>query len=182
MNLFVLNENPVIAAQEQCDKHINKMVIESAQMLSTTHRMLDGTMYYELSKNNRRVKRYKLTDLREQQLYKAVHFNHPCTVWTRESLYNYIWHYKHFIALCDEFTHRYGKVHMTDTKLRKVLMAPPFHIPNIESTPFKLAMKSNPECMFPEDPVKSYRMYYKTKQSRFKIAWTKRDVPEWFAA
>ena len=46
MNLFVLNENPVIAAQEQCDKHINKMVIESAQMLSTTHRMLDGTMYY----------------------------------------------------------------------------------------------------------------------------------------
>ena len=182
MNLFVLNENPVIAAQEQCDKHINKMVIESAQMLSTTHRMLDGTMYYELSKNNRRVKRYKLTDLREQQLYKAVHFNHPCTVWTRESLYNYIWHYKHFIALCDEFTHRYGKVHMTDTKLRKVLMAPPFHIPNIERTPFKLAMKSKPECMFPEDPVKSYRMYYKTKQSRFKMAWTKRDVPEWFAA
>ena len=182
MNLFVLNENPVIAAQEQCDKHINKMVSESAQMLSTTHRMLDGTMYYELSKNNRRVKRYKLTDLREQQLYKAVHFNHPCTVWTRESLYNYIWHYKHFIALCDEFTHRYGKVHMTDTKLRKVLMAPPFHIPNIERTPFKLAMKSNPECMFPEDPVKSYRMYYKTKQSRFKMAWTKRDVPEWFAA
>ena len=182
MNLFILNEDPVIAAREQCDKHINKMVIESAQMLSTTHRMLDGTMYYELSKNNRRVKRYKLTDLREQQLYKAVHFNHPCTVWTRESLYNYIWHYKHFIALCDEFTHRYGKVHMTDTKLRKVLMAPPFHIPNVERTPFKLAMKSNPECMVPEDPVKSYRMYYKTKQSRFKMAWTKRDVPEWFAA
>lgn len=182
MNLFILNENPVIAAQEQCDKHINKMVIESAQMLSTTHRMLDGTMYYELSKNNRRVKRYKLSDLRESQLYKAVHFNHPCTIWTRESLYNYLWHYKHFVALCDEFTHRYGKVHMTDTKLRKVLMAPPFHIPNIERTPFKLAMKSNPECMFPEDPIKSYRMYYKTKQSRFKMAWTNRNVPEWFAA
>ena len=53
---------------------------------------------------------------------------------------------------------------------------------DVERTPFKLAMKSNPECMFPEDPVKSYRMYYKTKQSRFKMAWTKRDVPEWFAA
>jgi hypothetical protein len=41
-------------------------------------------------------------------------------------------------------------------------------------------MKANPECMYPNDPVKSYRMFYQTKQERFKMAWTKRDIPEWF--
>lgn len=180
MNLFILHEDPIIAAQLQCDKHVVKMIVESAQMLSTTHRMLDGTLYYELSKNNRKVKRYRLNDDREAVLYKAVHFNHPCTVWTRESLQNYQWHYKHFIALCDEYKYRYGKVHATDTLLRHYLYAPPSNIPSVGQTDFKLAMKSNPECMFPEDPVKSYKLYYQTKQDRFKMAWTNRKVPEWF--
>ena len=44
MNIFVLDRNPVIAAQMQCDKHIVKMIVESGQMLSTVHRMLDGKM------------------------------------------------------------------------------------------------------------------------------------------
>ena len=55
----------------------------------------------------------------------------------------------------------------------------PKNIPNKDYTPFKLAMKSNPECMF-EDPIKSYRAFYQTKQHRFKMNWTKRQVPEWF--
>lgn len=182
MNLFILSEDPVIAAQEQCDKHVVKMIVESAQMLSTTHRMLDGKLYHELSKNNRKVKRYRLPDDREDVLYKAVHFNHPCTVWTRESVANYEWHYKHFVALCDEYKYRYGKVHATDTLLRHYLDELPLNIPDIPQTAFKLAMKSNPECMFPNDPVKSYKLYYQTKQDRFKMAWTNRKVPEWFNA
>jgi hypothetical protein len=44
MNIFILHEDPVVAAQMQCDKHVPKMVVESAQMLSTAHRMLDGTV------------------------------------------------------------------------------------------------------------------------------------------
>jgi len=47
-------------------------------------------------------------------------------------------------------------------------------------TPFKLAMKSNPECMFPSDPIKSYRLFYQTKQHRFKMTWSKRTIPAWF--
>ena len=35
MNIFAINENPIVAAQEQCDKHVVKMIVESAQMLST---------------------------------------------------------------------------------------------------------------------------------------------------
>lgn len=181
MNLFILDENPTVAAQLQCDKHVVKMIVESGQMLSTVHRLLDGNITIRPSKSGKRqVKYWELTGDRENKLYKAVHMNHPCTVWTRESIENYAWHYDHFVALCDEYKYRYGKVHKTDYELRDLLRNPPNNIPKVARTPFKLAMKANPECMFPEDPVKSYRMYYQTKQDRFAMNWSKRSIPEWF--
>jgi hypothetical protein len=71
---------------------------------------------------------------------------------------------------------------MTDTKLREALMHKPHNIPHEDQmTPFKLAMKSNPECMF-ESAVDSYRAFYQTKQTRFNMNWTKRSRPEWFHA
>ena len=180
MNIFILDNDPVKAAQQQCDKHVVKMIVESAQMLSTAHRMLDGYVELRPSKSGKRmVKHYILNDWREDKLYKAVHYNHPCTVWTMESLSNYQWHYKHFIALCDEYKYRYNKTHSSDTKLRNVLSTIPDNIPTIPQTEFKLAIKSNPECMF-EDKVKSYRAFYKTKQERFKMVWTNRKEPDWF--
>lgn len=181
MNIFILNNDPVLAAQEQCDKHVVKMIVESAQMLSTVHRMLDGTMERRPSKSGAMLQYWKLHDDREDIVYKACHFNHPSTIWTRESKANYDWHYKHFIGLCDEYTYRYGKVHSTDTKLRKHLVHAPNNIPMKGLTPFKLAMGSNPECMF-EDAVKSYRAFYHTKQAKFNMAWTKRPQPKWFNA
>jgi hypothetical protein len=179
MNIFILDNDPVIAAQMQCDKHVVKMIVESAQMLSTVHRMLDGTMERRPSKSGSMIQYWKLDDDREDILYKACHFNHPSTVWTRESWLNYEWHYKHFIALCDEYTYRYGKIHSTDTKLREALLTMPGNIPIKEMTPFKLAMASFPECIS-ECPITSYRKFYETKQHRFKMDWTKRQVPEWF--
>ena len=85
MNIFILDNDPVIAAQMQCDKHVVKMIVESAQMLSTAHRMIDGVMEKRLSKSFRATPYYKLDekDNREDILYKAVHFNHPSTVGTR---------------------------------------------------------------------------------------------------
>ena len=182
MNLFILNQDPVIAAQEQCDKHVVKMIVESAQMLSTVHRMLDGIETRRPSKSGKTMaKYYELPDDREDTLYRACHFNHPCTIWTRESMHNYRWHYLHFIGLCDEYTYRYGKIHSTDTKLRKALEKLPDNIPVKKMTPFRLAMGSNPECI-KEDAVESYRAFYHTKQHRFKMDWTKRPVPKWFNA
>jgi hypothetical protein len=182
MNIFILDNDPVKAAQLQCDKHIPKMVVESAQMLSTVHRMIDGVMERRPSKSGSMLQYYKLDDYREDILYKAVHMNHPCTVWSRENCSNYDWHYKHFIALCNEYTYRYGKIHATETKLATVLRNPPKKIKYTEGkSPFRLAMGSNPECMF-EDAVKSYRAFYQTKQERFAMKWTKRKVPEWFNA
>ena len=126
MNLFILNDDPILAAQQQCDKHVVKMIIESAQMLSTTHRMVDGKMERRPSKSGSMLQYFYHGDKeKEMTLYKACHFNHPCTIWTRENTANYNWHYKHFIALCDEYTHRYGRTHATDIKLRQALKTPP---------------------------------------------------------
>lgn len=182
MNIFFLSESPRAAAIQQCDKHVVKMIVESAQMLSTAHRLLDGSMDRRPSKSGKtKVKYWELPDSKlESIMYKAVHVGHPCTVWTMESKANYDWHYEHFVALCNEYRYRYGKVHKTDSLLRYILMNPPTNIPDVGLTTKPVAMGSNPECIIPNDPVTSYRNYYQTKQDRFKMAWTNRTVPEWF--
>ena len=180
MNIFVLDNDPVKAAQLQCDKHVVKMIVETAQLLSTAHRMIDGNMVRKPNKNGRMMQNWVIGDSRDDVLYKACHLNHPSAVWARESNTNYQWLYKHFIALCDEYTYRYGKVHATDTKLRDALRVVPSNIKSDIMTPFKLAMGTNPECIDNSDPVGSYRKYYKTKKDRFKMVWTNRATPEWF--
>lgn len=180
MNVFILDKTPEKSAQFQCDKHVVKMIVESAQMLSTAHRMLDGVeMRVQSVSGKRLVKYWRLNDNREHKLYKTAHTGHPCTVWTAKTDSNYLWHYRHFAALCDEYTYRYGKVHKTDSMLRTLLSNTPNNIRNGELTKQPLAMKSNPECMF-SCVVESYRAFYKTKQTKFSMVWSKRDVPEWF--
>jgi hypothetical protein len=189
MNIFVLDKSPVIAAQMQCDKHVVKMIVESAQMLCTAHRLLDGAM--EETKKMvagsspvrwRKGKYWRLANPdKDVKFYKAVHMHHPCTLWTMETLENYEWHHQHFEALCDEYTLRYGKTHATETLLLEALIDPPENIKDLGApTQFRLAMKSNPECMHTDDPVRSYQEFYQTKQDRFKMTWTKRTKPSWF--
>lgn len=181
MNIFILSNCPQKSAEMLCDKHAaGKMAVESAQMLSTAHRILDGKLSHGPSKSGKRIVKKWVHPNLESVLYKAVHTAHPCTVWTMKTSENYLWHYKHFIALCSEYTHRYGKIHASYTLLSKVLRDAPQNITPGKLTPFALAMKSNPECMFPEDPVRSYREFYKTKQNRFKMVWTSRSVPDWW--
>ena len=69
MNIFYLDRDPKIAAQYHLDKHVVKMIVEYAQLMSTAHRLLDGAQYIDKSKNNRNIKRWKLDDEREQKLY-----------------------------------------------------------------------------------------------------------------
>lgn len=180
MNIFAIDENPYIAAEMHCNAHVVKMIVESAQMLCTAHRYLDGKCANVLSPSGRKKKEWLFGDHRDYYLYKVAHVNHPSSIWTRESKENYVWHYQLFTALCDEYQYRYGKVHSTDQKLRSILSNVPLGCPSIPMTPFKLAMKSNPECMFPSDPIKSYRLFYQTKQHRFKMTWSKRTIPAWF--
>jgi len=182
MNLFILSECPIEAAQQQCDKHVNKMVVESAQMLSTAHRMLDGYVEKRPSKSGKRISNYWIHPDQnlESVLYKAVHHHHPCTVWTMQTSDNYKWHYVHFVALSKEFEYRYEKKHSSFLLLKDILKNLPQNIPEGPQTDWPLAMGSNPECMFEGQAVRSYRAFYQTKQKRFKMDWKKRSIPYWF--
>lgn len=180
MNIFILDKDPVKAAQLQCDKHVVKMVLESAQMLSTVHRVLDGKLTKIPSKSGKTMVKHWELDHHDDVIYKAVHVGHPCTVWSMESNNNYNWHYVHFVALHNEFIYRYGKTHKSFDDLGEILKSPPRNIPVGPLTPFKLAMGAAPECINPQDPVGSYRAFYQTKQARFSMDWTKRNIPEWF--
>ena len=176
MNIFVLDNNPITAAQYHNNKHVVKMILEAAQMLSTAHRILDGEEYTDKSRSGRNIKRWKLEE-NNDLIYKAVHVNHPCTIWTRESLENYQWHYDLFVALCDEYTYRYGKVHETDTKLRDVLKHPPKNIETTKGlTPFAQAM---PDYCKNPDGVTAYRNYYIHEKTELCV-WKQRAIPEWF--
>jgi len=84
MNIFYLHEEPEICAQMHNDKHCVKMILESAQMLCTAHRALDGND--------------KCDNL---FMYKQAHLNHPSTKWVRENIYNYKWMFNLFEELCE---------------------------------------------------------------------------------
>ena len=177
MNIFVVDESPEVSAQSLCDKHVVKMILESGQMLSTAHRYLDGDLYYEMSKGDRprKIKRWKLNDEREDKLWKATFMHHPCTVWTFETSENYMWHQRHAIALCKEYTYRYGKVHSAEN-LIDYLSTLPKNIPQGNLTEFAIAM---PDEFKVKNSVQSYRNYYNGAKSRF-AKWTLRTQPEWY--
>jgi hypothetical protein len=180
MNIFAVSQKPDESAEMMCDKHIPKMIVEAAQMLSTAHRMLDGWVEKRPSKSGKRMVNYWVhpNDNLENTLYKAVHHHHPCTVWTMETKQNYLWHYEHFVALCKEFEYRFGKTHATTDKLTEALRTPPDNIIDSVRTPFAVAMKHFPECIV-EDAVQSYRNYYHVAKSFAK--WEKgRPAPYWW--
>ena len=119
MNLFYLSRDPVEAARLQCDKHVVKMILETAQMLSTAHLELDGT----------------------QVAYKATHKNHPSTVWVRSSFHAYRWAWRHLRALGAAYTERYGKVHKTIAAHLESLSVPPASIAHADFV-------DPPQCMY----------------------------------
>ena len=99
MNFFALDECPVKSAEMACDKHCVKMILESAQLLCSVHRVLDGTEYYDKTANGRKIKRWRHPDPKlEKVLYKAGWIKHPSTMWLMESAFNYNWLYRHMMA------------------------------------------------------------------------------------
>lgn len=178
MNIFYISHSPKQAAEWMVDKHIIKMILESAQLLSTAHRVLDGIPTVVM-KNGRKLKRYNLDGRADIMLYQATHINHPCSVWTRESDENYKWVYDHFMALNEEYVFRYGKIHKCFS-IKDELMPLPNNIPILrELTPPKCAMKE--EFIISDDPVVNYRNYYKNGKAHL-FSWKKRTPPKWIAA
>lgn len=158
MNIFYLDKNPSIAAEMACDKHVVKMILESAQLLSTAHRVIDGDEYAD-----------------KVGLYKMAHKNHPSTIWTRTSTENYMWLNRYFGALCREYTYRYGKHHASER-----LLGPLAHVPKgLTYSGFTDPPQCMPDYCKGEDTVLAYQNYYILEKSRF-AKWKKRPVPEWF--
>ena len=126
MNIFYLHNDPKICAELHVDKHVVKMIVEYAQLLSTAKRMIDGVKYQALSKTGRKVQRYRLPNPNEEAtIYKAVHYHHPSAVWARSSTQHYNWLYSLFRELGREYTHRYKKDHSTIELLKELLSHPP---------------------------------------------------------
>lgn len=186
MNIFYLDPDPKTCAEMHCDKHVVKMIIEYAQLMSTAHRLLDGEEYTDLTAAGRRIKRWRMDDPdMESVLYKASHVNHPSAIWCRANKQNYLWLNRMWSYLLQEYTHRYSKQHECE-KLRMALYMIPENIPKGEFFAPTPAMPSDLKIMAETyipgrkyDSLKSYHNYYIKEKSRF-AKWKNRDVPEWF--
>ena len=133
MNIFALSNDPKLAALLHLDKHVVKMPLETAQMLSTVNGGFP---------------------------YKATHKNHPCTLWAGKSKANYDWLVKLGLSLCDEYTYRYGKVHKCQAVIER-LQSPPECVPDGDLMPFAQAMPD--ECKRDDavDAYKEYYRVHK---------------------
>lgn len=158
------------------DRHVVKMILESAQLLSTAHRVLDGHETLGKSKSGRNAKRWVLGDARENVLYAATHINHPSAVWCRQSVENYTWLVEHMYALMDEYTYRYEKKHKCSGELSYMLQSPPENLEAYDWTPMPSCMDE--QYIISNDPVTNYRNYYQYGK-RHIFAWKNRTPPEW---
>lgn len=176
MNIFYISADPAQAAEWMVDKHVVKMILESAQLLCTAHRIHDGKETLGKSATGRNVKRWLLPDAREHVLYSATHINHPSAVWCRQSVMNYNWLADHMFALLYEYTHRYNKEHKVQGELSYMLQSPPFNLKEYDMTKMPSAMAD--EYKISDDPLVNYRNYYKGGKARMH-KWTNRQPPEW---
>ena len=184
MNIFYLDHNPLLSAQYHCDKHVCKMIVEYAQMLSTAHRIVDGAMYIEYV-NGRRIKRWALSEEDyDDALYKATHVNHPCNVWIRESKNNYAYVFDLFYCLLKEYTKRYNRKHASE-RLLTYLNVYPEGLKFKDGLSPKFRSSAPPLCMPEEyhqdDHVEAYREFYRKDKAHF-CKWNKSvdSGPDWF--
>ncbi len=157
MNIFYLDPNPILAARYHTDKHVIKMILESAQLLSTTHHVASSS--HDILSH----------------IYKPTHYNHPSTIWVRMSKANYDWLYSLFLALIDEYAYRFGKTHKS-SELIPYLKSAPRSLPDVPFSPPTPAMDD--EYLVGGDSLLSYRNYYRLAKSHL-FAWTKRERPDW---
>lgn len=174
MNIFYIHNDPTECAKQHVDKHVVKMILEYAQLLSTAHRIIDGVETTRLSKSGRKQKHFELPDERDEHLYSATHMNHPSAKWARHTQANYIWLYKLWFELMREYHYRYGKIHAS-ARLIPFLKLPPNSIPQGEFTPPWRAM---PDEFKVDDTMQSYRNYYNGAKSNM-FSWKKRETPDW---
>lgn len=158
MNIFFLHLDPRQSAKYYFNKHCIKIILEIAQLLYSAHWCTDKSV---LSLHS--------TDL-QCDPYRKTHFNHPTAKWVRQSRNNYLYACQMGLALCAEYTLRYGKIHKCQVRIEWLLAHPPtaydttpisaylatINVP-LGCTPVPLAMPvkyHSPDLLF------AYRRYY----------------------
>lgn len=188
MNIFVLSKDPQEAARFHCNKHVVKMILESSQMLCTSHwlRLLES-------------KGKKLTDFKRvcdaqqwlfentpkevQPPWKMSHVRHPCTIWTNKNISNYMWHLNLCESLLAEYTLRYKKNHKSENVAKWLRKNIPVNIESAQLTNFAVCMKDEYKIYQEDsrlDPVASYRNYYLKDKVRFAKWEPRTNTPSWF--
>jgi hypothetical protein len=167
MNIFFLSWDPKICAQEALNLHVNKMLIESLQMLYS--------VYYLTNPEILKSCPYKV--------YKLTHKNHPCSIWARERFENFRWLLLLGLEYCEEYTYRYSTSSGEDAEARehacqKHLVWMVHNLPKLPKGPMTSPAQVMPDKYKDNDPVKAYRNYYIGEKLGF-AKYTKREVPEW---
>jgi hypothetical protein len=162
MNIFALDADPVQAAQYANDPHCRKMVLESAQILSTATWLTDCDLAETL--------------YGASKIYAPTHPGHPSVQWAAVSCQNWLWLKSYALALEAERLYRFPhyKPHKSAEIIRRMPTPP---IPDCSLQPFALAFKSDLE--YPADPIQAYRAYYRTEKSHL-AQFTRRGFPPWW--
>ena len=156
MNVFILDYDVKKCAEYHCDKHVVKMILETAQLLCGVHHVTPQVPL--------------------QVPYKLSHKNHPCAIWTRESLSNYLYLCDLGLELCKEYTYRYGKRHKSQDVIEWCLDNKP-NIKDVDFTSPPMAMGD--EYKIGNNVIESYRNYYREAKKTF-VNWKNREIPDWF--
>jgi hypothetical protein len=155
MNIFITDKSPCKSAENLDDKRVVKMILESAQMLSTAHHELNSPV--------------------KEHVYRPTHVNHPCNVWVRATKGNYVWLYEHFVALCEEYTKRFGKIHKSFAEKNTYLAVFPRSEGSL--TDFPNCAKNDSlgiDCSAIEDVCEAYKKYLTLRWDTDKV------TPRWF--
>ena len=155
MNVFVLDQDPRVCARYHNDKHVVKMILETAQLLCGVHHVTESNLDVP---------------------YGLSHKNHPCSIWARKCLENYIWLCELGMELSTEYTHRYGRRHKSQDIIEWCLI----NLPNLpEFGRITEQPKAMPDECKTDDVVESYRRYYIMEKRGF-CNWKNREIPNWY--
>ena len=183
MNIFALSRNPTKAAIEMLDKHVVKMPTETCQMLHTNALFFEYIEHYGEEPTLAQLKVFH-RDI-GSNLMKPAMLNHPSTIWARQNPNNTLWLYTHGLALCTEYTHRYGKKHGSQERILDTTQYLPSDGRWRDATPVTIAMDDKYRLDYNNDidmwefVIKQYRHYY--LEGKWKFAeWRKSRMPEWW--
>lgn len=154
MNIFLLDVDLKENAKFYCDKHLIKMILESAQLLCTVVQIKGG-----------------------QAPYKPTHINHPCTKWLLENGANWDLLVDLTKELNEEYRFRFN--HKNNHKSYDIIMnlTKPHYNNEIFTGMFNSVTDEVRRTNI-TDTIKYYRQYYKDKTNTMNMKWTKREIPK----